>query len=206
MPEQIANHLGHKGPKSAENFSYALQVLTGISPVQPGKGGSQQAYHAAKRFLKTPLSTETRKHLEKIVRDYDPKEMVPPIASPYNWPEALNVPGVYAYSYPHYIKYAYSPSDGRTLIKVGYSGSSVAKRMDYQIEQTGVPEDLQLLRVYRSNNAKMDEKRFQAVLENMGHKHETATGGTEWFLTSTSVLDAIAGAYGLQAVDLDSIS
>ena len=203
-PSDIASLFGHLNDKAARNFAYSINILTGLSPMHPGRGDSQQAYYAAKRLLKGRLSQESRAHLEQIVIGYYPENPTP-IPTAHNWPPSLNMSGVYAYSYPHYLKYPFSPEDGRTLIKVGHSGSSVSRRLEVQMEQTSVPEDLELLRVYPAENSKEMEQKFQTILEVAGHKHETATGGTEWFLTDTAFLDAIATALGLRSANLDQI-
>ena len=202
-PDAIANNLGHKNSIAATNYAHSVRVLLGQASIHPHRGDSQPAYHAAKRFLKGPLLPESRVYLNGVVADYDPDKTAPHIG-PHNWPEALAVSGVYAYSYPHYIRNAYSPSDGRTLIKVGYS-TAVGKRLEYQSEQTGVPEDLQLLRVYETDQPKEIEEKFHATLNSLGHNFENATGGNEWFLTNTQTLDAIAAALGLRASDLGAV-
>lgn len=125
--------------------------------------------------------------------------------------EKKDIPGVYVYSLPHYMRYRFDPETGRTLMKVGHSNRSAIQRFRDQKRTTALPEDPLLLRVYECSDAESadQEGKFHRLMEAAGHDRSTArAGGTEWFLTSLRFLDEIAAVIGLkvQVVSLPDAS
>mgnify|MGYP006915353220 CR=1 FL=1 len=116
--EQMAERLGHKNSRNVQDFVYSIRVLVGDAPLQPGKNTSKQAYYAARRYLKLPVSKPTEDHFAGIIRGFvgGSGDLKPT--------NTVDVPGVYVFSYPHYLKHPVSPEDGRTLMKVGCSTGS----------------------------------------------------------------------------------
>lgn len=114
--------------------------------------------------------------------------------------ESENVPGVYVYALPHYLRYPYDADSGHTLFKVGHSAVDVFSRVEGQKRTTALPEDPVLLRIYETGDrpSKDEEGSFHAWLEAADHSRTRATrAGREWFLTSTKFLDRIASERGL---------
>ncbi|MGV0809017.1 GIY-YIG nuclease family protein [Mycolicibacterium setense] len=108
--------------------------------------------------------------------------------------ESENVPGVYVYALPHYLRYPYE-KNGRTLMKVGRSDSDVIQRFMNQTRTTALPEEPILLRIYRTDpqTSAIAEDRFHRLLEAADHQRSVArTAGREWFVTSTRFLDEVA--------------
>ncbi len=115
--------------------------------------------------------------------------------------EAENVPGVYVYTLPHYVRYPFDPKTGRTLLKVGHSSTSAHFRASAQARSTELPEDPWLLRIYPAESSAEAEKKFHAFLKAADHNGVKGNRtGAEWFLTSLKFLDHIA-----KSLDLTSI-
>ena len=129
--------------------------------------------------------------------------------------------GVYAFTYPHYLRHPTRPSEStdrqadRTLIKIGSSTRDMRERIDQIANQTAAPEPRRVLRLYRPRDAVTDahgiERTFHQLLDAAGHggprrsSIERQFGGTEWFETSVEFLDAIAVSLDLQIVDLEAL-
>jgi hypothetical protein len=112
--------------------------------------------------------------------------------------EAQNVPGVYVYTLPHYVRYPFDPKTGRTLLKVGHSSKSAHFRATSQARSTELPEDPWLLRIYPAEDSAEIEKKFHAFLRDADHHGVKGNRtGAEWFLTSPKFLDRIATTFGL---------
>lgn len=121
--------------------------------------------------------------------------------------EALEVPGIYVYTLPHYYRNPLQPADGefnseRTLMKVGMSENDVIKRFRTQQRDTVLPEDPWLLRIYKcSADIREIEKSFHNFLRDADHRQQGGrSAGKEWFLTSIRFLDRIAKDKGLEVV------
>jgi hypothetical protein len=67
--------------------------------------------------------------------------------------ESRNDTGIYVYALPHYLRYPFDPSTGRTLMKVGKSDNDVILRFRNQTRTTALPEEPILLRIYRTDPA-----------------------------------------------------
>ena len=121
-------------------------------------------------------------------------------------------PGIYVYSYPHYMNYNVIPSDeddtsSRTYLKVGMSGTDAKKRAKEQQNLTAVPEPIMLLRIYTHSDGDLKEierkihNHLNAADHNQvnkerrrGRKRES---GEEWFLTHLPFIDSTAMLLGL---------
>jgi hypothetical protein len=111
--------------------------------------------------------------------------------------QAWATPGVYVYSYPHYLAYPSDPESGRTLLKIGSATSSVISRIREQARSTAMPEDPVLLRIYEPGE--YDERpRLPQEAEHLLHEkllyhgHQKSSGelcGREWFLTDLTMID-----------------
>lgn len=129
--------------------------------------------------------------------------------------------GVYAFTYPHYLRHLTHQSaesekmPDRTLLKVGFSDNDILKRVNDETRGAGVPEHRRILRAYLTTGAEISsnkeiEQQFHDLLDSAGHagpkrgSTEHQRGGNEWFYTSVEFLDAIAGALGLEIVEIDA--
>jgi hypothetical protein len=115
--------------------------------------------------------------------------------------ERTQVPGIYVYALPHYLRHPYDPERGHTLLKIGRSDVDVFGRLSQQMRTTALPEDPVLLRVYpvESERTAAIERYFHSFLEDADHSRSAARrGGREWFLTTTKFLDRLAVEKGLE--------
>ena len=114
--------------------------------------------------------------------------------------ESQDVPGIYVYSLPHYLRFPFDPDRRHTLLKVGRSQVDVYRRTSQQGRTTALPEDPLLLRVYATSadDAVGAEKYFHTFLEDADHlRNRSSRAGREWFLTTTKFLDRLAKERGL---------
>ena len=115
--------------------------------------------------------------------------------------EKEEVPGIYVYALPHYLRYPIEASendetDDRTYLKVGMSERDAIKRFRQQRGSTALPEPPILLRIYVGSNG-MDiaevERKIHRHLAHADHVRNSERGaGTEWFLTHLKFLDSTA--------------
>ncbi|MDE2742232.1 MAG: GIY-YIG nuclease family protein [Gemmatimonadota bacterium] len=115
--------------------------------------------------------------------------------------EQEEVPGIYVYALPHYLRYPVETSendetDDRTYLKVGMSERDAIKRFRQQRGSTALPEPPILLRIYVGSNG-MDiaevERKIHRHLAHADHVRNSERGaGTEWFLTHLKFLDSTA--------------
>ena len=115
--------------------------------------------------------------------------------------EQEEVPGIYVYALPHYLRYPVETSendetDDRTYLKVGMSERDAIKRFRQQRGSTALPEPPLLLRIYICSNG-MDiaevERKIHRHLAHADHIRNSERGaGTEWFLTHLKFLDSTA--------------
>lgn len=125
--------------------------------------------------------------------------------------EKRDTPGIYVYTYPHYLRHPVLPGlehegtgagrQPRTYFKVGRSGRGVKERIANQMRGTAVPERPSLLRIYTidpESELKGKEKRLHQHLRSADHGRERSQDhGTEWFLTHLEFLDDTADLLGL---------
>ncbi len=113
--------------------------------------------------------------------------------------EAENVPGLYVYTLPHYVRYPYDQKTGRTLLKVGHSSVDALYRANSQARVTSLPEDPWLLRIYPAVATSHVETEFHGFLRDADHDGiRGGRVGAEWFLTSLKFLDRIARSLDLE--------
>ena len=97
-------------------------------------------------------------------------------------PKALQFPGVYVYSYPHFM-------EGKDVfpVKIGKSESSVHARVRQQIAQGGaaIPEDPIIICAIRLDQG---AGTAEALLHSSFRARRTKGGGTEWFTISLKEL------------------
>jgi hypothetical protein len=186
----------------------ASALLTGSLP-----GAPTIALATARRYRQilkeATLSPEARETLEinlrelerrssnTVARDAEDRNALKATAEV----EAVSPSGIYVYALPHYLRYPYDPESGRTLLKVGHSERDVIQRFRAQKRTTALPEEPILLRVYETNGQPTAEveRQIHTILEAADHARSTArTAGTEWFLTSLRLLDALATALNLK--------
>lgn len=121
--------------------------------------------------------------------------------------EQEEVPGIYVYALPHYLRYPVETSendetDDRTYLKVGMSERDAIKRFRQQRGSTALPESPILLRIYVGSNG-MDiaevERKIHRYLAHADHVRNSERGaGQEWFLTHLKFLDSTAELLGLK--------
>lgn len=129
-------------------------------------------------------------------------------------------PGIYVYSYPHYLKHPHiSPEDGvtdkRMMMKVGMSEVDAKERIFGQT--AAMPEEPVTLYLFTgvgevrfsecSDNEllKKVEKKIHKHLEAIGHKRRRdAGGGKEWFLTNKDTIESTANLLDLRTDDEDN--
>ena len=178
---------------------------------------ARQAYGSVGWFLHADLSVSTRDYLitlrqdllakaqssEALKQDAAAVEEMDKVLTQ----RAEELAGVYVYSFLHYIQYPNDDAD-RCWLKVGCTDKGVWKRVVSQARQTSMPEDPKLLRIYHSATLTPAdiEARFHTVLDAAGHQRSAAINtraGMEWFSTTLELLDAIAGAMGLEVEQLE---
>lgn len=128
--------------------------------------------------------------------------------------------GIYAYTYPHYLKHAVIPledgiTDARTFIKIGLTSETLKKRL--QGEKTQMPQDPILLFFFKAamheraeepelknpqnNILKETETTIHEHLKAIGHtKSSSGGGGKEWFLTNSDTIESTAKLMKLKVV------
>lgn len=109
--------------------------------------------------------------------------------------ERENIPGIYVYALPHYLRYPFDVGSGRTLLKVGRSERDPFAPIAGQTRITALAEYPVLLRVYQVEPGQSAEveRDFHAWLDDANYdRSRSLRGGTYWFLTSTKFLDGIA--------------
>ena len=205
--QQMMEAEGVSSPGWISNYRSLIRVLRdGDIPTSPSA-----AQHGARRvrsWLKQkPLSAELRAALveqesllnsraeDKNAQAAEVQDAIEATASA----EAAQVPGIYVYTLPHYLRYPYDPATGRTLLKVGHSSVDAHYRAESQGRLTALPEDPILLRIYPAIESARVEKTFHAWLRDADHAaSRTKRGGSEWYLTSTKFLDRIAQSLSLE--------
>lgn len=123
--------------------------------------------------------------------------------------ENLGLPGIYVYSLPHYLRFPYDPSTGRTLFKVGHSTMDVYSGIAGAARTTALPEDPVLLRVYKTGDlpAAEEERNFHEWLDAADHgRNRSAKGNREWYLTTMKFLDRVARQRGLEITVISDLN
>ena len=121
--------------------------------------------------------------------------------------ENENIPGIYVYTLPHYVRHPFDLKTGRTLLKVGHSSVDALYRATSQSRITSLPEDPWLLRIYPADASAEVEKKFHTFLRDFDHVGVKGDRtGAEWFLTSLKALDRIALTLGLEVRVINDFS
>lgn len=227
----LQEHRGHSSTGTAVGLRQHLDALRfGIFP----QGPSMARHIAARMksmVRRHDFSEATRAvlerniaELEKIAADTDAFEAEQQKAevAEQNVEDSLKGrAGVYVFTYPHYMRHPTHQSaesekmPDRTLLKVGFSDRGILERVNEETKGAGVPEHRRVLRAYLADraeirSAKEIERQFHDLLDSAGHagpkrgSTEHQRGGNEWFYTSVEFLDAIAGALGLEIVEIDA--
>ena len=120
------------------------------------------------------------------------------------------VPGVYVYTFPHYIKYPVVPTDDddtnpRTYLKIGHSSKDMMARVRKQAadNKTVIPEPPVILRMYKcpsGESAEMEKKIHRHLSAADHNPNRNKDAGTEWFLTHLQLVDSTADLLGLELV------
>lgn len=230
---ELREALGLKAPGAEYRLWYMIQALRlGVLPTLPSR--ASQVQRKLRNFPKPrfgmSLSAEAKEYLNENERQLD-TAAVDAVAQAAEEAAAIQAEaahiihfqscGVYAFTYPHYLRHPTRPSESterqadRTLIKIGSSARDMRERIDEIANQTAAPEPRRVLRLYRPRDAETNvrdiERTFHQLLDAAGHggprrsSIERQFGGTEWFETSAEFLDAIAVSLDLQIVDLEAL-
>ena len=116
-------------------------------------------------------------------------------------------PGIYVYTYPHYMRFPVVSGDDddtnpRTYLKVGMSETDMAQRIKAQIT-TAMPEPPLILRMYSVSGGDIGEieARLHEHLNAADHNRLHVRGaGREWFLTHLRFIDSTASLLGLRII------
>jgi hypothetical protein len=206
-PRQIADAEQNQGVAFVYNYSLQIDALvSGQVPNSPW--AAKNVGQKLRKWLSTvPMDARLRADLtafEAIVRSRaeDPEaeaEEVNKAVADTAEAESKNVPGIYVYTLPHYLKHRVDSDTGKTLLKVGHSARDAFYRAASQGRLTALPQDPILLRIYPAEDSAAREQVFHAWLEDADHQGaRTRRGGTEWYVTSTKFLDRIAVSLGLE--------
>lgn len=227
----LQEHRGHTSAGTAVGLRQHLDALRfGIFP-QGTSMARQIAARMNATMRRHNFSDSTRAvlerniaELEKIATDtdaFEAEQQKAEVAEQSVEDRLEGRAGVYAFTYPHYLRHLTHQSaesekmPDRTLLKVGFSDNDILKRVNDETRGAGVPEHRRILRAYLTTGAEISsnkeiEQQFHDLLDSAGHagpkrgSTEHQRGGNEWFYTSVEFLDAIAGALGLEIVEIDA--
>ncbi|WP_068430402.1 GIY-YIG nuclease family protein [Rhodococcus kyotonensis] len=210
-PAEIAEALGVATSGFVSNYRAILSaLLDGEMPSSTTIAG-QIASRVRTWLKRTELSAEAQQYLDDLqsrlqlrsedsvarsIEDENARNQTDVV-------ERQNIPGIYVYTLPHYLRYPFDVDSGRTLLKVGRSERDTFARVSGQTRITALPEDPILLRVYQVDPGQSAEveKDFHGWLDDANHdRSRSLRGGTEWFLTSTRFLDRIARTRSLTQI------
>lgn len=116
--------------------------------------------------------------------------------------------GIYVYALPHYLRHPVDPASGRTLMKVGHSGSDIVSRFRSQARTTALPEAPVLLRIYQADEREslVLEREFHSLLDAADHiRSSSKSAGREWFVTHVKFLDQIAKSLKLEIKEVATV-
>ena len=116
-----------------------------------------------------------------------------------------DVPGIYVYTYPHYMKHPVLKAEDddtktRTYLKIGKSETGMLGRIKQQ-NTTSMPEPPLVLRLYTVPEGDITEieAKIHSHLSAAEHGRVLMIGaGKEWFLTHLEFIDSTANLLGLQ--------
>ena len=218
-PEEIASALGVATKGFVSNYrKYIAAIQEGKIPTATTT--ALETARAVRGFLKKhkELSEKARIALERIAEECDRQAQNEALAdkeeieNKKRSEELLKRPGIYVYSYPHYLKHPHIPdedgvTDERMMMKVGMSGVDAKERIFGQT--AAMPEEPVILYLFTGVEKvefadKEDvrlgevEKQIHDHLEAIGHRRRRdAGGGNEWFLTNMETIASTANLLGL---------
>lgn len=213
-PQEMAEREGNSSVGFVSNYRTQIRALrNGQIPSSPTL--SIQTARKVRAWLKKlDLSPGLRADLEDLESRLtafgeDPKAQrreTEAAVSRSREAESSGTAGIYVYTLPHYLRYPFDPESGRTLLKVGHSGSDVYYRATSQGRLAALPEDPILLRVYPTeDDSRALERQFHAWLADADHlSKRTQRAGSGWFVTSAKFLDRIARALGLEVQEISA--
>ncbi|MXY08236.1 MAG: GIY-YIG nuclease family protein [Gemmatimonadetes bacterium] len=215
---QIAKELGIETSGFVYNYRRFIEAIVDVESIPPSSPSvARQCASALRGFAKRhrkSLSAETLLELQDraekcSLSSADPakwEEEEQKLESQTSIAEKEEIPGIYVYTLPHYLRYPVevSKKDGtadRTLLKVGMSKRDAKKRVQDQVI-TALPEPPILLRIYVCSNG-MEiaevERKIHRHLASADHVRSSERGtGQEWFLTHLKLLDSTAELLGLK--------
>jgi hypothetical protein len=218
---RTARDLAEKGVSKNLGVNYrllaTLNVLTdGTSP--RGAERCRSAAHAIGEYLEdTAITAETREYLSALrerlfTKARSQAALRADVANLENDAGELAVkaertPGVYVYSFRHYLRHPNDTRTGRCWLKIGSTTQSAWRRVIDQSRMTSMPEDPKLLRIYHSPTMEpaQIEDCFHRVLDAAGHERSSSRhskAGIEWFSTTLELLDTVADVMG---IDIDTL-
>lgn len=156
--------LSHAGPALAYTLRQMLEALRfGVLPQSPTPANRvQRRLRTFRSRFDKSLSTEAAVFLaenesllgsmqSEDAREAEDEEVAQTEEA---FAEQLSSGGVYAFTYPHYIRHPTAPSErtdrlpDRTLIKVGCAAKNIRARIDKIANETAAPEPRRILRLY----------------------------------------------------------
>ena len=215
---KIAKELEAKTTGFVYNYRRYIKVIVdveGIAPRAPSR--ARQCASKLRGFAKRhreDLSDATRLELQERagrcdLNAADPlkrEEEEQKLEHQTSAAEKDEIPGIYVYALPHYLRYPVEVSendetDDRTYLKVGMSERDAKKRVQDQAI-TALPEPPVLLRIYVGSNGtdiEEVERKIHRHLAAADHVRNSERGaGQEWFLTHLKLLDSTAELLGLK--------
>ncbi len=209
--EEIGERLGVNTSRFGWNADrQARTLLEHRAPTSPSV--ARQALGRINTALRSdfPFSPEARQYLEELRDDCEVSASNSAsvaaqdrrLAEMTDRAEAAHVPGIYAYTLPHYLDYPKYPDTGATLMKVGHSSNSAIQRFRDQTRTTALPEEPVLLRIFtipEGRDTGEVERLFHSALKSApGAEYVVQrSAGTEWFPATVEFLDSMARLAGL---------
>ncbi len=230
---RLRETLGHERPAIAYTLRQMLESLRfGVLPQSPTLASYvQRRLRTFRSRFDKSLSTEAAVFLSEnesllgSMQSEDAREAEDAEVAKAEeaFAEQLGSGGVYAFTYPHYMRHPTAPSErtdrlpDRTLVKVGCAAKNIRSRIDKVANETAAPEPRRILRLYlmphqptTEQEVRGIERKFHQLLDAAGHSGARRAslrrqlGGTEWFETSLEFLDTIATTLSLEIVALDT--
>lgn len=170
---------------------YARRLIAKLCKIRNWAGATPELVAYIDR--QTPM-------LRPMAQTYRPGQIAKAMSDTKRY-EKFNIPGVYVYSMPVLLDHPMN-DEGFVYLKVGHS-KRIWDRIVSQLHATTNPEELVLLRIYRSDEMTPLELEgnFHQRLDAAGLQR--GTGGLEWFITSLEFLDAIGDELGTQRVSTE---
>ena len=215
---KIAKELDAETTGFVYNYRRYIKAIVDVESIAPSSPSiARQCASALRGFAKRhreSLSPATRLELQERAAKYDlsvadpakREEEEQKLESQTSAAEKKEIPGIYVYALPHYLRYPVEISDkdetdDRTYLKVGMSKRDAKKRVQDQAI-TALPEPPILLRIYVGSNGtdiEEVERKIHRHLAAADHVRNSERGaGQEWFLTHLKLLDSTAELLGLK--------